>query len=281
MRDLLRAGFYRSIKNVVTWIALLWSLVDGLLYNRFFNGLSWGDSSRFVSSMLAFTALISISVILGKGNSAFRNKIICGYTRWQYFVSELLLALGLATLMTLITLSAAILPNIGIVGSMKAIHSARFIIGAFLAYISLATLVVVLSLCIDRKTAAIASCLLFVVISCTILEEVNEALLQPQYGGEMVFMNGEFRYPEGAEKNPRYVGEPVRSILTVIYDMSPFGQLDRLNSAHIYCVRGETNGTDIFSQREKYLTSEPLYAIGVITLSILGGLAICKNKDFE
>lgn len=281
MRDLLRAGFYRSIKNVVTWIALLWSLVDGLLYAEFFNGLSWGDSSRIVWSMLAFTALISLFVVTGKGACAFRNTMICGYTRFQYFLSELLLALGLAALMTLIILSAAILPHLGFEISMKPILSVRFIIGAFLAYISLASPVVVMALCINRKSAAIAACLLLTVISATILEEVESALLQPKYGGEMTFIDGEFRYPDNAEENPRYVGEPARSILTVIYDMSPYGQLYRLNSAHIYCVRGMNNDTDIFAQKEKYLTSEPLYGIGIITFSLLGGLALCKKKDFE
>ncbi len=281
MIKLMCAGVHRNVKSFVTWIALIWSLIDGVLYARFFNGVSWGDSARFVWSMLAFTALISLSVVTGKGTCAFRNKMICGYTKGQYFLSELLLALGLAALMVVITLSAAILPNLEMVMSMELIYSVRFIIGAFLAYISLAALVVVLSLCIDRKTAAITACLLFVVISCTMLEKVEAALLQPKYGGEMVFMDGEFRYPDGAEENPRYIGEPVRSILTVIYDMSPYGQLYRLNSAHIYCVRGKANDTDIFVQREKYLTSEPLYAIGIIAFSVLCGLTVCKRKDFE
>ncbi len=281
MISLLRAGVHRYIKNIVTWIALIWSLIDGLLYAKFFNGLSWGDSSRIVWSMLSFTALISLSVVTGKGACAFRNKMICGYTRIQYFLSEFLLALGLAALMTLITLSAAVLPNLQMVVPMEPIHAVRFIIGAFLAYASLASLVVVLSLCINRKSAAIAACLLFIVISCTMLEEIESALLQPKFGGEMVFIDGEFRYPDDAEENPRYIGEPARSILTAIYDISPYGQLYRLNSAHIYWASSQVNGTDIFAKREKYLTSEPLYAIGVIALSLLGGLAVCSRKDLE
>lgn len=281
MIKLLRAGAHRYFKNFVTWLALIWSLIDGILYANFFNGLSWGDSSRFVWSMLAFTALISLSIVTGKGACAFRNKMICGYTKIEYFLSEFLLALGLAALMTLITLSAAVLPHLKEVASMEPLHSVRFIFGAFLAYASLASLVVVLSLCINRKSTAVAACLLFIVISCTMLEELESALLQPKFGGEMVYIDGEFRYPDGAAKNPRYIKEPARSILTVFFDMSPYGQLYRLNSAHIYCVRGINNDTDIFVQREKYLTSEPLYAVGVITLSLLGGLAVCSRKEFE
>lgn len=281
MLKLLRAGVHRYIKNIVTWIALIWSLADGVLYANFFNGLSWGDSSRIVWSMMAFTALISLSVVTGKGACAFRNKLICGYTRIQYFLSEFLLALGLAALMTLITLSTAILPNLEFEKSMEAIHSVRFIIGAFLAYVSLASLVVVLSLCINRKSAAVAACLLFIVISCTMMEEIESALLQPKFGGEMVFTDGEFRYPDDAEKNPRYIGEPARSIVTAIYDISPYGQLYRLNSAHVSWAHGQISGSDVFAKREKYLTSEPLYAIGIITLSLLGGLAVCLRKDLE
>lgn len=281
MIKLLRAGAHRYIKNFVTWLALIWSLIDGVLYAKFFNGLSWGDSSRFVWSMLAFTSLISLSIVTGKGTCAFRNKMICGYTKIEYFLSEFLLALGLAALMTLITLSTAILPNLQMVASIEPIHSVRFIIGAFLAYASLASLVVVLSLCINRKSTAVAACLLFIVISCTMLEELESALLQPKFGGEMIYIDGEFRYPDGAEENPRYIKEPARSILTVIFDMSPYGQLYRLNSAHIYCMRGLNTDTDIFVQGEKYLTSEPLYAVGVITLSLLGGLAVCSRKEFE
>ncbi len=281
MFKLLRAGVHRYIKNIVTWLALIWSLADGVLYANFFNGLSWGDSSRIVGSMMAFTALISLSVVTGKGACAFRNKLICGYTRIQYFLSEFLLAIGLAALMTLITLSTAILPNLKFEMSMEAIHSVRFIIGAFLAYVSLASLVVVLSLCINRKITAVAACLLFIVISCTMLEEVESALLQPKFGGEMVYIDGEFKYPDGAEENPRYIKEPARSIVTAIYDISPYGQLYRLNSAHVSWAHGQASGSDVFAKREKYLTREPLYAIGVITLSLLGGLATCSRKDLE
>lgn len=295
MSKLLRAGFRRYLHGRVLWICLALSLAVGILNGRHLSEASTFDSMHIYGQILIFAILISISVGTEYGEGGFRNKIVIGYTKGEIFWSEWLIAMLLSAVM----FSVCMIPSL-IMGrhnfTYMSFDSVVVITVAMLLcnFASVAFSLFIHSVMSGKTVSTIVNlglilCMAFTVFQIDYNLNYDEFIYRstneytPQDGVELEHNEEEFV----AIKNPRYVDEPLRTVLKSLLNFSAEGQmiqyadvLGSLMDNHVYDFdTGEWSILPREDEETHALCRLTLSSIGLIVVYSVGGYLIFRRKD--
>lgn len=297
MSKLLRAGVRRYLHGRVLWICLALSLAVGILNGRHLSEASAFDSMHIYGQLLIFAILISISVGTEYGEGGFRNKIVIGYTKGEIFWSEWLIAMLLSAVM----FGVCMIPSL-IMGH----HNFTY-----MSFGSVVVITVAMLLC-NFASVAFSLSIHFVMSGKTVSTVVNLGLIlcmaftvfQIDYNlnyGEFIYRSAnEYASQEGVElehdeegfvaiKNPRYVDEPLRTVLKSLLNFSAEGQAVqyadvlwsiRLNTDYNFDT-GEITPLPLKSEDARTIIMLTLSSLAVITVYSVGGCIIFRRKDLK
>lgn len=277
MNNLLRAGFARYLKNPLTAIAAVASLVIGLLGGR--NAVYTIDDVYLIALFIAFAAFISLFIGREHGEGGFRNKAVTGYTKGQIFCSEWLLhtvfclAMLLLFLVGFTPLAHEVLSPVP--GDMLALIALCFVCMTVAVVTLLCTLALLVS---QRAVSAILSVLLVIGLLFASYK-IDEALSTPQYYYTSHYDEQNELVWEEQKESPLYVDGAARTFLTHLNYTIPLGQSEPL----IQCI-GVWNYEDASNQSLSHLRVVkffPLYSLGLSVLIGGIGYAIFRRRDLR
>ena len=279
MSNLLRAGFTRYLKNPLTALVAVASLIIGLLGGR--NAVYTIDDVYLIALFIAFAAFISLFVGREHGDGGFRNKAVTGYTKGQIFLSEWLLH-------TVFCLCLLLLFLIGFAPLAREVLSpvpARVLALITLCFVMMAvavvTLLCTLSLLVSQRAVSAILSVLLVVGLLFASYKIEETLSTPQYYythhydevGELISVE--------QKESPIYVDGVARKLLTHLNYAIPLGQSEPL----IQCIgvwNYDVSWIDEHSYSHlKIVKFFPLYSLG-LTITIGGiGYVIFRRRDLK
>ncbi len=299
MYKLILAGLRRYTHSTLFWICSAMSLAAGLFCGTLYEF----DPYLYLLPLLICAVLISLTIGREFSDGIFKNKIAVGHTKGRIFLSETILSLAAATLMhLLLTLGMLLLDH----------KVFRFVdwkllmwiwLCVWLTTLAFSSAFVFISCTVSKRAiASIISMLLVVFLYLLGFETVN-ALEEPEYKESIHFdinEDGERVTATVREPNPKYVGDPLRTVLEVTESISPYGQFLRCHDLfspmlglHFITEDNKPYGThryDAFIESGRYTPPPeevqatkllPLCQLG-LTLVLLGSgyLLFCK-KDFK
>ena len=296
MLKLIRASFFRYFHSTVFWICSGLALLIAVFFGyRLCRNVCLDEFWFFFA-----TAVIAVLIILSVGGEVARqvkNKIVKGYSRTQIFFSELIVAYAIISFFFILFLVMAFLLNIAIVPHTPVLLILQYIVGFYAIALAFTTVYCSLACMISMKTVAVAVCL---VLSFTLYYSsfvVADQLDNREYnkvGAKTE--NGEWEF--WFEKNPEYVDEPFRSVLTLYLNINPYGQRSVYEDiVYPYLFRDEaweaaleatknTTGNehllrDISSEEQEFLNLAPLYMVMPIPIYAIVGWLYFRKKELK
>ena len=296
MLKLIRGGFFRYFHSTVFWICSVLSLIIAVFlgYRLSRNVCIDEFCFYFATAVLAVLTILSVG---GEAGKQIKNKIVKGYSRTQVFFSELIVAYAIVSLFFVAFLVPAFLLNVIIVPHTPVLLMLQYIVGFYAITIAFTTVYCSLACMIPIKAVAIAICL---VLSFTLYYSgfvVAERLDNVEYNKVgTITENGEWEF--WYEKNPEYVDEPSRSVLTFYQNINPYGQRsvyedivypylfnDEAWKAALEATKNTTGNDhllrDITNEEQQFLNSAPLYAVMPIPIFVLIGWLCIRKKELK
>ncbi|MBQ8848966.1 MAG: hypothetical protein IJ011_01375 [Clostridia bacterium] len=278
MAKLLRAGFRRYLKSIVTWITLFMFIVLGCLGAAEIGPQSSSDDIYLISLTIGFSAMVTLSIGKEIGNGAVRNKIVKGYTKGQVFWSEIILSISLCFVFFIISAAPFILLNLPILKTIPTGVLIKTVIGIIFMSLGIVTIsVAVSSLISNRAISAVAAMLLTIGILFSGYY-LYDKLDQPEYW-EAHYADGTI--VENAQKNPNYVGGTQRAIYQFLYNANPMGQMieySEILSPYFtpYSVKLETPKEEM-----DFINSAPIYSVGTMIIVSGCGYILFRRKNIK
>ena len=300
--NLLSANFFSMIRSKRFWLGTFIMAAGGVYMvldiNRMkdmaeFDGLL--DSGVFQYATLLFLilpALGSLFINTDYNDGTIRNKLTVGRTRTQVYLSNLITVYAAGVFYTLVYEAVYLLVGFPVLGSLRhpqaALSKLLMMLLLFLALSALFTLLA--TLITNRSVLLICVFMAFGLILGA--QIINAKLEAPEmiedYGGvtyittedgnmtvQYMDKNGNPIDPEDIPRvpNPRYVAEPIRTVLRKVNDIQPGGQLaEFLEDGHL-----EPDG---FKTATPYWQLA-LYAAGLAAAVTAGGLIFFRRKDLK
>lgn len=235
MSKLLRAGVRRYLRSFVFWLGLVATVVIALRGGQHAYMYYLYD----VDTMLEFiTFAVVICWMVGREyrEGIFRNKIICGHTKGQIFLSELILAEGAAIVMFLIYAGIFTAVNSYTFGVIPTSALMWIFIDMLLVNLFFAAFITALACMIPNRFIALVVSVVLVVAVEFASYQVIDLLRQPEYYAEYDYEKVEFRDNEGnvfvsfepipesvrLTKNRYYIGGPLRQVMIAVEHASPY-----------------------------------------------------------
>lgn len=317
MSRLLSMGLYRLRKDVLFRIALIGSVVCGILFTVM-TPRNYDDMY-----LIPFHVLIAafVSLFCGReyGDGTIRNKVICGHSKGTIYLSTLLINYGASLLMSL----AFLLPHIVL---RLTVYRLSFVLSAgdwvlcaltfvLLGLVDAALFTLIAMLIPNRALSAILNVgLVFVMVMGsyqidhslgygeTIMTETSfgyreataEEVEQIEEGafidrsfdtltlndGSKIFFTADTE--EVTEPNPFYVGEPVRTVLETLIGMIPHGQIVQYMPYLTQSIVHEDEHRPVVDAE---IVAEvrilPFYSIGEILLFTALGYLLYRKKELK
>ncbi len=293
MLKLIRAAFSRQIKNKFLPISAVIAIADGFMYaSNYANLGSFTIGSRLLTSLFFLSLCAWRFISPGTTDSAYKNKLINGYTRTEIFVSEYIVAGVYALFMATLTATCAILPVRGMISEIPAKYAVVLLAGIALAWLLMVSIVFVLTALIPRKELAILLIVLAVWVCCVPIAELEYKINQPEYNftGDVLNLSPENIDPELLSENEHYMGSPKREIARILFELTPSGQLLRYNSffskweqlgESFELIESSFFSTKVLLNHKEFLISAPCLALCGLTLCFFGGLALFRKREFK
>ena len=277
MSNLFMAGLRRYFYNPVWWVSVVASIVFGVFLGDYFYRENTTDPSIYFIPQMIFAILISLTVAREMSGSAFRNKIVAGYSKGQIFFAELLLAVGACVLLFLIYFVAFALFCIPTLSKLPAAMGGDVFLGFLMIAVSTAALCYAVAMLSPRRTLGAVLCILAVIGMAVAAENIHYRLLQKEYVLDIqVVENPETGRPEtvvgGRIPNPRYVDGTKRTVYELLEKLNPAGQGEVYNEIIDTQLHPDTSGEtlEVSIGRVRFY---PLISLGVmLTVSGLGCL---------
>ena len=227
MRKLLTAGIRRYIHSIAFWIAVCITVVlasaCGYGARRYYVNLYY-----ILAELVINAVLISWMVGREHEEGIFRNKIIAGHSKGRIFLSELIIASEVSVLLDLLFMTVFLCFNGYLLGHAPADLCLRLFFASLVASICEAALFVTISCLIPYRAASVAVNMVLIAISLLAAFNIKKALNEPEFiefNKETYWTVGQRDDSESGEGkligNADYVEEPVRSLLTALYRISP------------------------------------------------------------
>lgn len=311
MSKLLATGWYRLRKDILFWIAVAGCAISGIL---FIAGPSSNDDIFTLPVYVLEAAFVSLFCGREYSDGTIRNKVICGYSKWQIYLSALLinafacLAMAAAFVLAYLVLGLTAFPIHSVLTAGDwAFCAVNFVLGC-LVYAAMFTLV---SMLVPNKSVSVIICLavMFALyfsssqlevrlsqdatmestwftgyreVTSEEMEQISAGTLEIPYdtlttndGREIHFCRNETTQ---LEPNPRYLQEPWRSIVETIVRTTPHGQVDMYLVFLPQSMYGADRTPAYDAEQAAVARSFPIYSISCIALfSVLGCLLYRKK----
>ena len=295
MVNLLRSGFFRYLHSTIFKVCSVLTLVIAVLFSYGIYCAAELNEIWFVFGTITLAILITF-MIGTETSKCIRNKIPTGYTRTQIYFSELILANIFVVLFFIVFFVAAVCLNVRLLSHIPLKLAFQVVFGFLCMALLLADVVASLSCMISTKTVSAIVCLVMITVLFITSTIAVSMLDEPEFytiGSNEI---GEWVWWE--EKNPRYVEEPCRSVLTFYRDANPYGQraeYDEILVPFLYCDEAwekamestaDTIGNDflkreISENEQNYLNSIPFSILAPIPFFIFGGWLVFRKKSFR
>lgn len=293
MYKLIKAAFGRQIKNKFLAISAVIAIADGFMYAR-----NYAFTVRFFSSSRLFTSLFLLALCAcrvissGTTDNAYKNKLICGYTRTEIFVSEYIVTCVYALLMATLTIACTLLRSYAMLPELPAKYAIALVTGIVLAWLLTVSIVFVLTALVPRKEIAILLAVFVVWVLCVPVAELEYKINQPEYmvSGGGTYFSFEKNDPELLSENERYMGSPKYEITRALFEMTPSGQLLRYDSFFsawerygevIEDIEAPFFSVKVLVNHKEFLITAPGFALLSLTICFFGGLAIFRRREFK
>ena len=295
MLNLLRAGFFRYLHSATFKICSSLTLVFAALFSWHAYKASELNEIWFMFGTLMITVLITF-VVGNETSSCIKNKLASGYTKTQVYFSEIILANIFALIYFSVFFVFFIVGNFYITPHTPLFISFQVVFAFAAMTLLLASVFCSIACAISSKTVPSIVCLILVVALSITSLVVVEALNINEFTKYASSQNGEWVYWQ--EKNPNYIDEPFRSLLTFYRDINPYGQCEeyeKILQPFLYDDEAweeakeatkNTIGND-FLKREisdaerKYLIKTPFVTLIPIPFFVIAGWLIFKKKEFK
>ena len=295
MLNLIRAGFFRYLRSTVFKVCSVLTVVFAALFSYSVFEDSSLNEIWFMAGTLTIAVLITFTI--GSETSAcIKNKLAAGYTKTQIYFSEIILANIFALIYYAVFFVLFVVGNFYVMEHTPAVLSLQVSLGFAAMVLLLASAFASLSCMISSKTAPAAVCLILVIVLTITNSIAADALKEKEFF--KVGSNESGKWEHWEEKNPEYVDEPLRSVLTFYRDTNPYGQrseYERILVPFLYDdeawerakeATADTIGNDflmreVSEQEQKYLNRTPFVTLTPVPVFILAGWFIFKKKEFK
>lgn len=294
MYKLLRACFIRYMKNNITRICLLLSVVLGIYAGHTSVQTQPGTNTLYFLVgdayflIILLADLILTTLMIGRefSDHTIRNKIITGYTKSQIFLSELLTIIGV----TVITYLLMILPfgimTLNFWTKLPTMGVIRIWILLLLVYLAMISLVTAICFVVSNRTASAIIAILLAFGLYLTDYEIRYALNQPEilhYESRQYDDDGNETYQKKDEPNPQYVSGTKRVILSAINYCNPMAAIDNCVRFTFYVNDTLAEETALQMQETDYPEMNRYFCslCGLILIVSIGGLMIFRCKDLK
>lgn len=286
MNKLLRANFFRLIKNKIFWgiIVITLGITSVLLFNTIINnqGETKESIDRLVVMYMYFIGIamaIFTSLFVGTeySDGVLRNKIVIGHSRKHIYLADLITSIIVGLCIQLIYMLIVAVIGIPIFGTLQmTIEKFLFvIIDIVFIIITYASIFTCITLLCSDITVSTVSCMILVLImfiaSMALSSTANTMKYRETY---IQTENGEIEVHQ--KLNPDYPGDLKKNVAKTILYCLPTGQTSQIISQ---ISKKPFQITNYMSDDE--LKTVFLYSVGV-TIVITGvGMYCFKRKDLK
>ena len=286
MNKLLRANFFRLIKNKIFWgiIVITLGITSVLLFNTIIN--NQGETKESIDRLLvmymyfigiAMAIFISLFVGTEYSDGVLRNKIVIGHSRKHIYLADLITSIIVGLCIQLIYMLIVAVIGIPIFGTLQmTIEKFLFvIIDIVFIIITYASIFTCITLLCSDITVSTVSCMILVLImfiaSMALSSTANTMKYRETY---IQTENGEIEVHQ--KLNPDYPGDLKKNVAKTILYCLPTGQTSQIISQ---ISKKPFQITNYMSDDE--LKTVFLYSVGV-TIVITGvGMYCFKRKDLK
>ena len=286
MNKLLRANFFRLIKNKIFWgiIVITLGITSVLLFNTIIN--NQGETKESIDRLLvmymyfigiAMAIFTSLFVGTEYSDGVLRNKIVIGHSRKHIYLADLITSIIVGLCIQLIYMLIVAVIGIPIFGTLQmTIEKFLFvIIDIVIIIITYASIFTCITLLCSDITVSTVSCMILVLImfiaSMALSSTANTMKYRETY---IQTENGEIEVHQ--KLNPDYPGDLKKNVAKTILYCLPTGQTSQIISQ---ISKKPFQITNYMSDAE--LKTVFLYSVGV-TIVITGvGMYFFKRKDLK
>lgn len=286
MNKLLRANFFRLIKNKIFWgiIVITLGITSVLLFNTIIN--NQGETKESIDRLLvmymyfigiAMAIFTSLFVGTEYSDGVLRNKIVIGHSRKHIYLADLITSIIVGLCIQLIYMLIVAVIGIPIFGTLQmTIEKFLFvIIDIVIIIITYASIFTCITLLCSDITVSTVSCMILVLImfiaSMALSSTANTMKYRETY---IQTENGEIEVHQ--KLNPDYPGDLKKNVAKTILYCLPTGQTSQIISQ---ISKKPFQITNYMSDAE--LKTVFLYSVGV-TIVITGvGMYCFKRKDLK
>ena len=286
MNKLLRANFFRLIKNKIFWgiIVITLGITSVLLFNTIIN--NQGETKESIDRLLvmymyfigiAMAIFTSLFVGTEYSDGVLRNKIVIGHSRKHIYLADLITSIIVGLCIQLIYMLIVAVIGIPIFGTLQmTIEKFLFvIIDIVFIIITYASIFTCITLLCSDITVSTGSCMILVLImfiaSMALSSTANTMKYRETY---IQTENGEIEVHQ--KLNPDYPGDLKKNVAKTILYCLPTGQTSQIISQ---ISKKPFQITNYMSDDE--LKTVFLYSVGV-TIVITGvGMYCFKRKDLK
>ena len=296
MGKLLRSGFFRYTHSTVFKVCTVLTVVIALLFSYRIYYASELNEFWFMFGSITFAILIT-SVIGNETSKCIRNKIQTGYTRTQIYFSELLLANVFTVLFFAVFFALAVAFNFRLFPHIPLELALQATFGFLCMSLLFANVFASITCMISSKTISVIVCLVLVIVLSLTSTVVAEMLKAKEFIKLGASTNGdEWVYWE--EKNPDYIDEPWRSVLTFYRDANPYGQRaeydnillpflyddeswERAKEATANTIGNDFLKREVSETEQEFLNNTPFAIIAPIPVFVIIGWLVFRRKSFR
>ena len=286
MNKLLRANFFRLIKNKIFWgiIVITLGITSVLLFNTIIN--NQGETKESIDRLLvmymyfigiAMAIFTSLFVGTEYSDGVLRNKIVIGHSRKHIYLADLITSIIVGLCIQLIYMLIVAVIGIPIFGTLQmTIEKFLFvIIDIVFIIITYASIFTCITLLCSDITVSTVSCMILVLMmfiaSMALSSTANTMKYRETY---IQTENGEIEVHQ--KLNPDYPGDLKKNVAKTILYCLPTGQTSQIISQ---ISKKPFQITNYMSDDE--LKTVFLYSVGV-TIVITGvGMYCFKRKDLK
>ena len=286
MNKLLRANFFRLIKNKIFWgiIVITLGITSVLLFNTIIN--NQGETKESIDRLLvmymyfigiAMAIFTSLFVGTEYSDGVLRNKIVIGHSRKHIYLADLITSIIVGLCIQLIYMLIVAVIGIPIFGTLQmTIEKFLFvIIDIVFIIITYASIFTCITLLCSDITVSTVSCMILVLMmfiaSMALSSTANAMKYRETY---IQTENGEIEVHQ--KLNPDYPGDLKKNVAKTILYCLPTGQTSQIISQ---ISKKPFQITNYMSDDE--LKTVFLYSVGVLIVITGVGMYCFKRKDLK
>lgn len=286
MNKLLRANFFRLIKNKIFWgiVVITLGITSVLLFNTIIN--NQGETKESIDRLLvmymyfigiAMAIFTSLFVGTEYSDGVLRNKIVIGHSRKHIYLADLITSIIVGLCIQLIYMLIVAVIGIPIFGTLQmTIEKFLFvIIDIVIIIITYASIFTCITLLCSDITVSTVSCMILVLImfiaSMALSSTANTMKYRETY---IQTENGEIEVHQ--KLNPDYPGDLKKNVAKTILYCLPTGQTSQIISQ---ISKKPFQITNYMSDDE--LKTVFLYSVGVLIVITGVGMYCFKRKDLK